>query len=104
MKENVGTVDRAVRSIVGPLLIGLGARRWGGTEGDGRGLVAIMSGALVIDSAITRVCPLNALFGIDTRTSAQKARDLESALASHEGAPIALERLGRKVRPSGPSA
>jgi hypothetical protein len=27
----------------------------------------MIGGALVIESAITRVCPLNALLGIDTR-------------------------------------
>jgi hypothetical protein len=73
MKENVGTIDRVARSVIGPGLIALGYTRWGGNQGRLAGLVAIVSGAVLVESAITRVCPLNALFGIDTREASLKA-------------------------------
>jgi hypothetical protein len=67
MKENVGTADRVARALVGPALMRLGYARLGGHYGRVAGLAAMISGALIIESAITRVCPLNALLGIDTR-------------------------------------
>jgi hypothetical protein len=67
MKENVGTEDRLLRFVVGPLLIGLGYARLGGNHGAPAGLAAMIGGALVVESAITAVCPLNALLGLDTR-------------------------------------
>ena len=70
MQENVGSRDRIMRSIVGPLLMGIGLTRLGGREGRSLGLTAIVAGALVIESAVTRVCPLNHALGIDTRDRA----------------------------------
>jgi hypothetical protein len=67
MKENVGTADRTLRSLVGPALLVLGYSRLGGRHGRTAGLGAMIAGALVIESAVTRVCPLNAMLGIDTR-------------------------------------
>jgi hypothetical protein len=67
MRENVGPEDRAVRMLVGPALMALGFTRLGGRDGELAGLATMIGGALVIESAITRVCPLNALLGIDTR-------------------------------------
>jgi len=67
MKENVGTADRIVRSIAGPALMAVGYTKLRGRRGRPAGLMAMIGGALLAESAITRVCPLNALFGIDTR-------------------------------------
>lgn len=67
MKENVGQADRIVRSIAGPALILAGYARLGGRDGEPAGLAAMIAGALLIESAITRVCPVNAVAGIDTR-------------------------------------
>ena len=67
MKENVGTTDRVIRSIVGPGLIALGYTRLGGSEGRLAGLLAMMGGVAVVESAITRTCPVNGLLGLDTR-------------------------------------
>jgi hypothetical protein len=66
MKENVGTVDRVLRSVAGPALVVIGYSRLGGREGRPAGLAALTAGVLMIESAITRVCPVNALVGIDT--------------------------------------
>lgn len=67
MKENVGTGDRIFRSIAGPALMTIGYTRLGGRRGRSAGLAAIVAGVLLIESAITKVCPVNALLGIDTR-------------------------------------
>jgi uncharacterized membrane protein len=67
MKENVGSTDRALRSIAGPALVLAGITRLGALQGRVTGLIALLAGALVIDSAITRVCPVNSVLGIDTR-------------------------------------
>jgi len=66
VKENVGRVDQAVRSILGPALLALGATHWGGRRGRVTGLAAMIAGALVTETAVTRTCPLNALLGVDT--------------------------------------
>lgn len=80
MKENVGSADRAARSILGPTLMLLGYLRWGGSSGRLKGLGAMLAGALVVESAVTRVCPVNAWLGIDTRTNEEKRQDLAELL------------------------
>jgi hypothetical protein len=67
MEENVGTTDRMLRAVAGPALIAIGYSKFDGRHGRAAGLAAMIAGALVIESAITRVCPLNAALGIDTR-------------------------------------
>lgn len=91
MKENVGKTDRMVRTIAGPALIYLGYKPWGGHRGDMMGLAAIVAGVTLVESAITRVCPLNALFGIDTRDRDLVERDLQKTLqkADKEHIPVA---------------
>jgi hypothetical protein len=79
MKENVGSLDRTSRSIIGPLLIFLGYSRLGGRRGEPLGLLAMAAGLATIESAITRVCPLNRLLGIDSRSPREIARDRQRA-------------------------
>lgn len=67
MKENVGKNDQLIRSIAGPALMGLGYFALGGNKGKLGGLAAIVVGTLLAESAITKVCPVNEFFGIDTR-------------------------------------
>ncbi|MCY2688260.1 YgaP family membrane protein [Salinimicrobium sp. TH3] len=67
MKENVGKEDQLIRSIVGPGLMVLGyfvLRKYQNRLG---GIASIVTGTLLAESAITRVCPVNEFFGIDTR-------------------------------------
>lgn len=66
MRENVGGADRAFRAVAGPALIALGYTRWGGGEGRPLGLLMMLSGALLAETVITRVCPVNELLGVDT--------------------------------------
>lgn len=62
MKENVGSFDRAWRFAVGPALVAYGLSR----RGRRGGLLATVAGALLTQSAVTRVCPLYRSLGIDT--------------------------------------
>lgn len=78
MRENVGRKDRVIRSVLGPGMVAVGYSRLGGKEGRPLGLLMMMAGVSVSESAITRVCPLSALFGIDSRSPAEVARDRRS--------------------------
>jgi hypothetical protein len=66
MKENVGRKDRNMRRIVGPLLLLMGYRMWNAKRRRTLALATIVAGSMVSETAVTRVCPLNALLGIDT--------------------------------------
>ncbi|HEX8693352.1 MAG TPA: DUF2892 domain-containing protein [Longimicrobium sp.] len=66
MRENVGGADRKMRMVVGPGLLVLGYAALGGNRGRLPGLLAMVAGVLVTETAITKVCPLNEALGIDT--------------------------------------
>ncbi len=74
MKENVGRADQAWRSIAGPLLVYAGYSRLQGKKGRAAGLAAMIGGALIAESAVTRTCPLNEALGIDTRRKTRSVR------------------------------
>lgn len=84
MKENVGRIDQTGRFIIGPTLAALGYAWFGGNRGKLTGLAAMIVGTLITESAITRVCPVSRLFGIDTRTQRERDRDLQDLLQLHE--------------------
>ena len=66
MKENVGGLDRALRWIGGPLLAFEGYARFDGRSGRLLGLAGIFGGGLLLGTALTGVCPVNALLGRNT--------------------------------------
>ncbi len=66
MRENVGGMDRTMRLAVGPGLLALGYTALGGSRGRLPGLLAMIAGALVTETGITRVCPVNEAIGLDT--------------------------------------
>ena len=66
MRENVGGWDRATRAVAGPVLLALGYGRWGGSTGRLPGLLAMLGGAFITETAVTRVCPLNEALGVDS--------------------------------------
>jgi len=66
MKENVGGADRVARAVAGPALMVMGLTRLADGEIDPLGLLALLGGALLAETAVTRVCPLNEALGIDT--------------------------------------
>lgn len=75
MHENMGSKDRTVRGVLGPALLSLGYFCLEGRKGRPLGLLSMMAGVALIESAITRVCPLSAELGIDTRSTLEKLRD-----------------------------
>jgi hypothetical protein len=98
MRENVGRVDRIARTVIGPSLIALGYARL--RSGHLTGILGIVAGALVLESAITRVCPLNALLGLDTRSTAERIRDFRGdvneqsdRIASEYSPPIQIDEV-----------
>jgi hypothetical protein len=66
MKPNVGTIDRAIRAIVG--IAALAAWYLGMVEGS-LGIVALVVGVMLIGTAVIRWCPPYALLGLNTGTS-----------------------------------
>lgn len=81
MKENVGNKDRLIRAVVGPALIGLGYLALGGNKGKLAGLSTIIGGTLLAESALTKVCPVNAFLGIDTREKKSPIKKIKDVLA-----------------------
>lgn len=63
MKRNVGGADRALRLIVGVVLIAVGL--WAPLEPLWQG-VAFVVAAIAIITGLIQFCPLNALIGLDT--------------------------------------
>jgi hypothetical protein len=76
MKENVGAREQAVRALIGPLLMGRGLRRRHRLTG----LAALVAGAMITGTAITRVCPVNRLLGINNRRDRPHAGSTEQHL------------------------
>jgi hypothetical protein len=67
VQENVGGNDLTIRWLLGPALLLLGLTALGARRGRPGGLLALVAGTSVVESAITRTCPLNHVLGIDTR-------------------------------------
>lgn len=99
MKENVGTGDRMARSLIGPALMAVGYTKFGGEKGRTAGLAAMVLGTTLIESAITKVCPINAMLGIDTRQKrhplARIMNALPKALSFHEKEEAFVEPMGK---------
>jgi len=80
MRENVGKTDQKMRMVAGPALVLIGYYGLGGKEGRPLGLLGMIAGLATVESAITRVCPLNTFFGIDSRSREEAAADLIARL------------------------
>jgi hypothetical protein len=65
MRENVGTADAILRSVVGAAVLYAAVRELGLRQVRPAALMTL--GALLVESAMTRVCPVNYLLGLDTR-------------------------------------
>jgi hypothetical protein len=66
MQENVGNVDRWLRMVVGGAAL-LGATRALWTRGAIAPGLLLAGGAILLETAVTRYCPVNAALGLDTR-------------------------------------
>jgi uncharacterized membrane protein len=80
MNENVGNEDRMLRAVTGPALMLMGYAILGGNRGHCTGLLTMIAGTALLESAITRVCPLNAMLGIDSRTPREKNHDRQRVI------------------------
>ena len=66
MKHNIGTLDRAIRVLVG--IAALASWYLGLVEGT-LGIIALVVGVVMIATAVLRWCPPYALFNINTGAS-----------------------------------
>ena len=66
MRENVGGADRGMRAVLGPGLVALGAAGIARGRNPLPAAAAMVVGALITETAVTRVCPLNEALGVDT--------------------------------------
>ena len=83
MKENVGGADRIARAVAGPVLFALGYARWGGREGGLPGILAMLGGAFLVETALTRVCPVNEVAGVDTARRVKVDRPVHATEPAH---------------------
>ena len=66
MRENVGGRERALRAAIGPALVLWGWTVLGPAQRKSGPVALMITGALVAETAVTKVCPVSAAFGIDT--------------------------------------
>lgn len=71
--KNVGPVDRAIRLVVGAVLLPAGLFLLGGLQGSTIGVVAAILGLIGLVSGSTGRCLLYVLFGINTLPKGQAA-------------------------------
>lgn len=63
MKQNVGTIDRAIRAVAGiATILAYALGFLGGTEG----MVAVVVGAVLLGTAAIGWCPPYAIFGLSS--------------------------------------
>lgn len=91
MRENVGSWDRVLRSFLGPSLLLVGYSGLGGRRGRTGGLAAMIVGAVLTETAITRVCPLNYVLGVNTSDRGRRLRSMR-----------AIRQLRKKIAYSAP--
>ena len=91
MRENVGRIDRIVRTVIGARLVAGGL--WAGLRGHRTAVFEVALGGFLLESALTRVCPVSTLLGIDTRSTEERIRDFrgdvneQSERIAHDYAP-----------------
>jgi hypothetical protein len=66
MKENVAGAERALRATIGPALIAWGWMVLAPARHKSGPVALMLTGALVTETALTKVCPVSAVVGIDT--------------------------------------
>lgn len=73
MRENVGGADRVARAVAGPALLAFGVGRWLTGGASAGALLAAVAGALITETAVTRVCPVNEVLGVDSARRIRRA-------------------------------
>jgi len=82
MRENVGGADRVARFVIGPVLMGIGLVQLGSRRGRALAALALVAGAAVLESGITRVCPVSRLLGLDTAHPGRRPKRLGALVYS----------------------
>lgn len=78
MKENVGRLDRIIRGVVGPSAVALSISQL--RKHPILAALGIVVGAIVTETAVTRVCPVSSALGIDTRSTEERMRDFRTEI------------------------
>lgn len=102
MHENVSGKERVVRGVMGSLLVAAGISRLGGRGRPWSGAAALVAGGLLLETVITRVCPVNKLVA-GARRSWGGARPLtcRDVMSSHVvvlGTGESVAMAARKMR------
>ena len=66
LRRNEGRLDRAVRLVLGALLLPIGLFPLGGAEGSALGVITALVGFIGLATGITGFCPLYVPLGIST--------------------------------------
>lgn len=66
LRRNVGRLDRAVRLVLGALLLPIGLIPLGAVEGNAFGVITALVGFIGLATGITGFCPLYVPLGIST--------------------------------------
>ena len=72
MKQNVGSIDKIVRFVLGAVLILAGLLALGGLSGSILGIIAAVVGVVLIVTAAIGWCPIWMALGINTHKSEEK--------------------------------
>lgn len=72
MKQNVGSLDRIIRFVLGVVLVLAGLLALGGLSGNIWGIVAAVAGLVLIVTAAISWCPIWMALGINTHKSEEK--------------------------------
>jgi uncharacterized membrane protein len=98
VKENVGRLDQIVRGVVGAGAVALALSQL--RKHPILGALGIVAGAMVTETAVTRVCPLNTALGLDTRSTQEQMRDFRTEIneeseriTSTYGQPIVIDEI-----------
>ena len=66
LRRNVGRLDRAVRLVLGALLLPIGLLPLGAVEGNAFGVITAFAGFIGLVTGISGFCPLYVPLGIST--------------------------------------
>ena len=78
MKENVGRIERIVRIAVGSSLVAGSLSQL--HRHPVLSVLGSVAGALVVETGVTRVCPLSAALGIDSRSTTERMQDFRTEI------------------------
>jgi hypothetical protein len=63
IRENLGSKERVVRTLIGVILIGLGLFYFGGVTGEKIGIALAIAGVLPLITGLVNFCPVYSIWG-----------------------------------------